>query len=947
MARMVSTSVHVVLRFRPLNKVERDTGAGEFVEYIDDNAVAVLEKGSQASQPTHNANDKVFTYDSVIGPGKGQQDVFEVVGLPTVESVLKGYNSTILAYGQTGSGKTHSMLGPEGGTADFLTPSSPQYANRGVIPRVAVALFERLAALVPVEVSWKVTVSSFELYRESIHDLLTDGPQLEYRIREDTINGRGIYVDNLFERQCRSAADLIDAVRLSVSKRTVASTKSNETSSRSHALTVITVMQINHVQGDVMTVSRLNLVDLAGSEKVGKTQASGDRLKEAQTINLSLTLLGNVIYKLTDGKSGYIPYRNSKLTRILQDSFGGNSTTTLMCHCSSAVYNREETISTLRFASRAKQIKNRPRVNRDLSLKELQLAYAQALDTIRGLEEKVQIIGQAGGAISPSRMRASAQVGGATACSDPAHADLHETITNLLLEIEDLKKEVYSVHETAQAANQQMEFYRLKTLDAESSLRDLTEKKLQEEAFLRDELLQLQEERRQLLRSVESPGYEERKPAKELRAHGDLAQRRVSTNAGHIGNLRRLGGRDAAKNVMAQDDEAGAQPSFLPAEGVTVLSGIPFVEMPVVHPNSSSPSDVAQINTSARGIAKPLTSTQISLGVQEMVPSQISEFPQPVIADVSAFSHAAVQTERDHFAAEARQTLEASRLETKSLMEQNLSLTKLVADKDAALERLGETIEDSNNRMDDLLKEIDDLKQRLESRERENGLMRRILEELNINIEEHMALLGSEQQRNAWLTAEADKLRQKAQTLQDSHEQQEYCDMASMELMIKTEDLDAVENELGYLSYSALTGAAVSEGTRLSCLDTVQQLNAFLSRLLGTLQGRAFNTSNLESQRLSIVSDAIRLQTRVDSARSLLSDTAVTQKTSPTISAPDVPTQPSPQIPVAPTEPSGAKGPRRISSGRALSVTSFPSSSVSTSANTRVRTHGVLGGVRK
>eukprot|EP00906_Rhabdomonas_costata_P005169 RCo007756 len=378
--------VQVVVRFRPENDKEKARGGAMCVTIPRGNSTEVT---IDCANPAFG--QKLFTFDKVFPMDSTQDEVFELIGLPLVDSVVSGYNGTILAYGQTASGKTHAMMGPAGGTVDVLSEGSSDYNQRGLIPRILCTLFEALQRLPPAEVAWSVTLSMFELYKEQIRDLLT-GPSsagLEYRIREDIVSGKGIYVENLTESQVTSAAEVLEIIRKGTSNRVVARTDANDTSSRSHSLVQVVVNQINFVQGGTKTTGRLNLVDLAGSEKVGKTGAEGDRLKEAQAINLSLTLLGQVIYKLTDGHSLHIPYRDSKLTRLLQDSFGGNSRTTLLCACSPSSYNQQETISTLQFASRAKHIQNKPRVNKELNYAELNTAYAKAEEEIIRLKDKI------------------------------------------------------------------------------------------------------------------------------------------------------------------------------------------------------------------------------------------------------------------------------------------------------------------------------------------------------------------------------------------------------------------------------------------------------------------------------------------------------------------------------------------------------------------------------
>ncbi|EIE88029.1 kinesin heavy chain [Rhizopus delemar RA 99-880] len=245
-------------------------------------------------------------------------------------NVTAGYNGTVFAYGQTGSGKTFTMMG-----ADIDDENT-----KGIIPRIVEQIFTSIMAA-PSNLEFTVKVSYMEIYMEKVRDLLN-----------------------------RSQDDVYEVMRNGSANRVVSATNMNAESSRSHSIVVVTITQKNVDTGAAKS-GKLYLVDLAGSEKVGKTGASGQTLEEAKKINKSLTALGMVINALTDGKSSHIPYRDSKLTRILQESLGGNSRTTLIINCSPSSYNEAETLSTLRFGMRAKTIKNKAKVNADLSPAEL------------------------------------------------------------------------------------------------------------------------------------------------------------------------------------------------------------------------------------------------------------------------------------------------------------------------------------------------------------------------------------------------------------------------------------------------------------------------------------------------------------------------------------------------------------------------------------------------
>src|SRR5277367_2913515 len=285
-----------------------------------------------------------------------QSDIFNFSIKPTVDDILNGYNGTVFAYGQTGAGKSYTMMGSDIDNDE----------GRGVIPRIVEQIFASILSS-PESIEYTVRVSYMEIYMERIRDLLA--PQNDnLPIHEE--KNRGVYVKGLLEIYVSSVQEVYEVMRRGGTSRAVAATNMNQESSRSHSIFVITITQKNVETGSAKS-GQLFLVDLAGSEKVGKTGASGQTLEEAKKINKSLSALGMVINALTDGKSSHIPYRDSKLTRILQESLGGNSRTTLIINASPSSYNDAETVSTLRFGMRAKTIKNKAKINAELSPTEL------------------------------------------------------------------------------------------------------------------------------------------------------------------------------------------------------------------------------------------------------------------------------------------------------------------------------------------------------------------------------------------------------------------------------------------------------------------------------------------------------------------------------------------------------------------------------------------------
>ncbi|KAI5122951.1 hypothetical protein M0805_006832 [Coniferiporia weirii] len=377
MASTASTNIKVVCRFRPPNSIEQREG-GEIVVSFDSN-LRTVQLRSASTGPERDG----FTFDRVFPMGTQQVEIFEYGVKDIVADVMDGYNGTVFAYGQTGSGKTFTMMGADIDNADL----------KGIIPRITEQIFTSIVESDP-HLEYLVKVSYMEIYLERIRDLLA--PQNDnLQVHEE--KNKGVYVKNLSDYYVGSAKEVYEIMRQGGQARIVSATNMNAESSRSHSIFLITINQRNTDTGAQKT-GNLYLVDLAGSEKVGKTGASGQTLEEAKKINKSLSALGMVINALTDGKSTHIPYRDSKLTRILQESLGGNSRTTLIINCSPSSYNEPETLGTLRFGIRAKSIKNTARVNAELSpaelkarLKQAQIANASFQTYITSLEAELAI----------------------------------------------------------------------------------------------------------------------------------------------------------------------------------------------------------------------------------------------------------------------------------------------------------------------------------------------------------------------------------------------------------------------------------------------------------------------------------------------------------------------------------------------------------------------------
>ena len=341
------------------------------------------------------AEEKAFTFDNSFWSHReadshyaNQEQIYNTLGEEFLDHNFEGYHTCIFAYGQTGSGKSYTMMGTE--------------ENSGLIPRTCQDLFERIESNQSPNVSYNVRVSYFEVYNEHVRDLLVprSDPPFYLKIRESPTEGP--YVKDLTDQPVRSYEDIIRLMKMGDTSRTTASTKMNDTSSRSHAVFTIILRQIHaDVDTDETTerTARIRLVDLAGSERAKATEATGQRLREGSNINKSLTTLGRVIAALAgDSNSGntsprkkqkeLVPYRDSILTWLLKDSLGGNSKTAMVACISPSDY--DETLSTLRYADQAKRIRTRAIVNQDsVSTAERDAQIEQMQETIRALQLNV------------------------------------------------------------------------------------------------------------------------------------------------------------------------------------------------------------------------------------------------------------------------------------------------------------------------------------------------------------------------------------------------------------------------------------------------------------------------------------------------------------------------------------------------------------------------------
>uniref|UniRef100_A0A7N4PM56 Kinesin-like protein n=1 Tax=Sarcophilus harrisii TaxID=9305 RepID=A0A7N4PM56_SARHA len=369
-------NVKVVVRCRPFNEREKAMCYKLSVTVDEMRGTITVHKTDSSNEPP-----KTFTFDTVFGPESKQLDVYNLTARPIIDSVLEGYNGTIFAYGQTGTGKTFTMEGVR---------AVPEL--RGIIPNSFAHIFGHIAKA-EGDTRFLVRVSYLEIYNEEVRDLLgkDQTQRLEVKERPDV----GVYIKDLSAYVVNNADDMDRIMTLGHKNRSVGATNMNEHSSRSHAIFTITIeCSEKGIDGNMhVRMGKLHLVDLAGSERQAKTGATGQRLKEATKINLSLSTLGNVISALVDGKSTHVPYRNSKLTRLLQDSLGGNSKTMMCANIGPADYNYDETISTLRYANRAKNIKNKARINEDPKDALLRQFQKEIEELKKKLEEGEEISG--------------------------------------------------------------------------------------------------------------------------------------------------------------------------------------------------------------------------------------------------------------------------------------------------------------------------------------------------------------------------------------------------------------------------------------------------------------------------------------------------------------------------------------------------------------------------
>ncbi|XP_048853742.1 LOW QUALITY PROTEIN: kinesin-like protein KIF1C [Brienomyrus brachyistius] len=361
MRKMAASSVKVAVRVRPFNSRETSRSAKCVIQMQDNSTCISNPKQPKDTPKTFTFDYSYWSHTSAEEPGfASQRQVYLDIGEEMLLHAFEGYNVCIFAYGQTGAGKSYTMMGKQ------------EPGQQGIIPQLCEDLFKRTVDNANPDLSFSVEVSYMEIYCERVRDLLNPKSKGNLRVREHPIMGP--YVEDLSKLAVTNFDDIADLMDSGNKARTVAATNMNETSSRSHAVFTIVFTQRRHDQMtnlDTEKVSKISLVDLAGSERADSSGAKGMRLKEGANINKSLTTLGKVISALAEmqsskkKKSDFIPYRDSVLTWLLKENLGGNSRTAMIAALSPADINYEETLSTLRYADRAKQIRCNAVINED------------------------------------------------------------------------------------------------------------------------------------------------------------------------------------------------------------------------------------------------------------------------------------------------------------------------------------------------------------------------------------------------------------------------------------------------------------------------------------------------------------------------------------------------------------------------------------------------------
>jgi len=467
----IRDKVRVAVRIRPFSHKEYQEGDKNVVETAGAQLCLTIDSEKKKDPQQHR-----YAFDYVFPPEADQKMVFEKLGLPLIKQAFEGFNSTIFAYGQTGSGKTYTILN-----------HSDDEESRGIVPRFSAELFSRIHALQADSSNrtFLVCCSLFEIYNEIIHDLLVPGKKSTAGLEIREQKGIGVYVKDLSELVVDSYEKIIALVNQGFLSRATAATKMNHASSRSHCVFTVKLHQRDEDDESNNTLCTMNLVDLAGSERPKDVGGDSHLLKEGANINKSLSALGNVINALSSQSTGqkklFIPYRNSKLTRVLQDSLGGNSLCTMLANISPASTNADETLSTLNYARRAKMIS----VN---AVKNDEASHVEKLnEEVELLREKLELTGVAA---APNLDGGSDdRVGSDSMQPDQAAKEKYEK------QIQELQGFIKQTWEDKQALSSQREEERQRLLEEARSREDQLEKQ-------RQRRLQILEEQGDLMQTL-------------------------------------------------------------------------------------------------------------------------------------------------------------------------------------------------------------------------------------------------------------------------------------------------------------------------------------------------------------------------------------------------------------------------------------------------------------
>ena len=366
--------IDVYARVRP---VKRPSSHLE-INYADSSIAIHMAKDKEGGLVNNQREDYNFAFTRILDATTTQDQAFDVIAAPVVDSVLEGYNGTIFAYGQTGSGKTFTITG-----------GAERYADRGIIPRALSYVFAKLAEQPGIE--FEVRISYLEIYNEAGYDLLdpsheTKGLEDLPKVSLQEDHDGKIHVRNLSAQLARNEEEALNLLFVGDTNRMISETPMNMASSRSHCIFTVAI-EARKEGSDVVRRSKLHLVDLAGSERVKKTGIEGTVLREARYINLSLHYLEQVIIALQEKK--FVPYRNSMMTSVLRDSLGGNCKTVMVATMNNEEPYLDETISTCRFAQRVALVANTMSVNEEVDPK---LLVGRLKAEIRELKEEIQML---------------------------------------------------------------------------------------------------------------------------------------------------------------------------------------------------------------------------------------------------------------------------------------------------------------------------------------------------------------------------------------------------------------------------------------------------------------------------------------------------------------------------------------------------------------------------